>query len=51
MTALLEYRLTVLLEYINPFKRAHVPPSLKDESKFYATINCCVVLLLLATHC
>jgi len=31
------------------FPPAH--PSLKDESKFYATINkCCAVLLLLATH-
>ena len=53
MTALLEYMLTALSEYINLlkqfFKRAHalpVHPSLKDESKFDASINCCAVLLL-----
>ena len=49
MTALLEYILTALLEYIDLLmKRAHVPsvhPSLKDEG---TTINCCTVSLLLA---
>jgi len=55
MTALLEYILTALLEYINHlckfYKRAHIPParpSLNDESN---VINYCAVLLLLAAHC
>ena len=48
MTALLEYILTALLEYIDLLKEGSCPPCisfLKDE------MNCGAVLLLLATHC
>ena len=55
MTALLEYIVTALLEYIDILKRAYVPPahpSLKDESFYAFKLLCCTaVLLLFATHC